>query len=376
MFGRRSPSVAEMLSEIQTETGAQASSPSPLGSTGLPGLDVQLLSTATKRTSPSSSLNRGDVLEIQGPAASGKTHLVYRLTMQCILPEKVFLSKEHIPSEVEIGGWEKSAIIMDTDGRWSAHRLKLLLIRRLEKALPSGLPELRQLIQDTVTQSLRRLHVFRIRSSASLAATLFQLPLYHSQRMSDEEIGLLSIDSISSFYWIDRHYLEQQRQGSSASNRKDSANPLGRILMALQEFRLSHGPVIVLTNWGLTSVSKPSDANDEDVTPSPFYRQHLHPFPAPLGIPSRILPNAHLMPPITHHITLILPSIDRIPLSVTSLQEALELTEQGSVGIRKRDIMGILRTVETGSTVNFTIDNLEESCPSRQCSKVERELVQ
>ncbi|KAL5495189.1 hypothetical protein ACEPAI_652 [Sanghuangporus weigelae] len=364
MFGRRSPSVAEMLSEIQTETGAQLMNSlmyqtSPLGSTGLPGLDVQLLSTTNIHASPSSSLNRGDVLEIQGPAASGKTHLVYRLTMQCILPEKVFHSKEHIPSEVEIGGWEKSAIVMDTDGRWSAHRLKLLLIRRLEKVLPSGHSELQQLIQDTVAQSLQRLHVFRIRSSASLAATLFHLPLYHSQRMIDEEIGLLSIDSISSFYWIDRYYLEQQRQGSS--DRKDSANPLGRILMALQEFRLSHGPVIVLTNWGLTPVSKPSDANDEGVTPTPFYRQHLHPFPAPFEIPSRILPNAHLMPPITHHITLTLPSIDQIPLSATSLQEALELTEQGSVGIRRRNIVGILRTVETGSTATFTVDNLEES---------------
>ncbi|OCB85682.1 hypothetical protein A7U60_g7333 [Sanghuangporus baumii] len=279
--------------------------------------------------------------------------------MQCILPEKVFLSKEHTPSEVEIGGWEKSAIIVDTDGRWTAHRLKLLLIRRLEKALPSGQPGLQQLIQDTVVQSLQRLHIFRIRSSASLAATLFHLPLYHSQRMTDEEIGLLSIDSISSFYWIDRYYLEQQRQGSS--DRKDSANPLGRVLMALQEIRLSHGPVIVLTNWGLTPVSKASGADNEAATPSPFYRQHLHPFPAPFEIPSRILPNAHLMPPITHHITLTPFSIDRIPLSVTNLQEALELTERGSVGIRRRDIMGILRTVETGSTATFTVDNLEES---------------
>lgn len=294
-------------------------------------------------------------MEIQGPAASGKTHLIYRFTIQCILPEKVPLSERYIPSEVEIGGWERAAIIMDTDGRWSVQRLRSLLTKRLERALPVAQPDSRHLIQQIVTESLRRVHIFRVKSSASLAATLLHLPVYHSQHMADEEIALLAIDSIGSFYWVDKYDLEQRQR---ASDRKEKENPLSRILIALQEFRLSYGPAIVLTNWGLTPLPKISDVEDKAQSQSPFYRQHLHPFPAPFENPPRTLPNAQLMPPITHHITLTLPPFHPFPLSMMNLQDALEESDRGSPKARG-SVTGILRIVETGTTAMFSIESFD-----------------
>ncbi|EJD03889.1 uncharacterized protein FOMMEDRAFT_167197 [Fomitiporia mediterranea MF3/22] len=351
MLPNNSPSVSQMLSEIKTETASQVSSPP--GSTGLPGLDIHLITGTNTGASPSSSLNRGDVIEIQGPAASGKTRLTYHFVIQCILPRQYHLPPGNVHTELDVGGWEKVAIIMDTDGRWNVQRLISLLIQRVEKSLLDDQIETRPIVSEIVSKSMQRLHIFRPKTSASLAATLFRLPSYHAEHLPTQEIALLVIDSISTFYWIDRYSVEQRH---GASDRKDIPNPLSRVLIALQEFRLSHSPVILLTNWGLSPASKSSvhgRLDEPSAVPSPFYRQHLHPFPAPFENPPRILPNAHLLPPITHHITLIQPSINNVASEATNLQEALDLAARW-VGT-KDEIMGLLRTVETGRIANFTV---------------------
>ncbi|KIJ45288.1 hypothetical protein M422DRAFT_90301, partial [Sphaerobolus stellatus SS14] len=217
---------------------------------------------------------RGDVIEIQGPAASGKTQFLYHLAACCVLPREVINASEHIHAEstVHIGGWDKSVVVLDCDGRWNIKRFHNILLTRLNMAFsrihpPSHRPD----ISSLALNSLKRLHIFHPTSSFQLVTTLLYLPKYHSEQMPDEEINLLFIDSISSFYWTDRWQAE-----SSSSKRR--VNPLAPVLRALQNFRISHGPVTILTNWGLHPFASEN--------PTPFFRQHLTaPFPAPLDDP-------------------------------------------------------------------------------------------
>ncbi|KAI5124624.1 hypothetical protein M0805_004234 [Coniferiporia weirii] len=366
MLPVKTSNAADVLDEIQSESASQLMNSvlyqlSPPGSTGLASLDAHLLFSTPQHASPTSALNRGDVIEIQGPAASGKTQLVYHLTMKCVLPQEITLvpvdGSVHQPYKVDVGGWCKAAAIINTDGRWNIQRLKSFLTRYLDRLLPTSHEEFRPSLQELVAESLQRVHVFCPVSSASLAATLLRLPAYHAECMPSLEIALLAVDSISAFYWLDRYALEQRRQ--SAIERKDVPSPLGRVLVALQEFRLSHGPVIVLTNWGLAPLYNDStgtnpvvsQTNSTGPVQTPFYRQHLHPFPAPFEVPPRILPSAHIFPPITHHITLSLPTNRGVPFGTTFSEEAIMMGKQ-RVAEEDGEITGFIRTVVEGSKIN------------------------
>ena len=346
-------------------------SASPPGSTGIPGLDAHLLSNASHhRPSSSSSLNRGDVLEIQGPAASGKTQLLYHLVMKCILPHEVFLTHSGDPSShlsrlIYIGGWEKAAIVMDSDGRWSMRRLQHLLLKRLEYLFPQNREKYEPQLEDLVSESLRRVHIFRPTSMFSLAATLLRLPTYLSERLPDYEMALLVIDSISAFYWVDRYNLEQQQRSSDKKD-KEISHPLGHVLMAIQELRLKYGQVTVMTNWGLIPAARSNATQTQEGTQevhastSPFYRQHLHPFPAPFELPARILTNAHLYPPISYHITLTPIPIPCIPSRIPTLEDAKEANTEREALLKKREKVGIIRRIEGGHTGTFTYRVLDD----------------
>jgi DNA-repair protein XRCC2 len=280
----------------------------------LPALDGHILGNRQIVVSVESSLARGDVIEIQGPAASGKSQLLYHLAASCILPKEVLIISTDVPDQrmVHLGGWCGSAIVFDCDGRWDTRRLHDMLLARLKVSFSkTQLPPLPHKSNSTISSialdALSRLHVFRPTSSFQLAATLLNLPKYHAEQMPDEEIRLLFVDSISSFYWADRWQAEY-----SGSKKTHRSNPLGHVLQYLQAFRRSHGPVIVLTNWGLNPLS----STTSPVSPTPFFKQHLSsPFPAPFDEPPRphLGHPTHL--PLNCHITLPFAFISQLQLN-------------------------------------------------------------
>ncbi|KAH9937145.1 uncharacterized protein B0H18DRAFT_188562 [Fomitopsis serialis] len=289
------PTADEMLAQVPTET-MQSFLTSlrhayPIGSTCILALDGHISSLDLQRPI---SLSRGDVLEIQGPAASGKSHLLYHLLATCILPSAY--------SSVEIRGWECAAVLFDTDGKFSVKRFSHLLLFRLSQILRdaknTSLPAIEdQALEDMVGQCLSRLHIFRPSSSAHLATTLMHLPDYHSTHPSlrSYEIGLLAIDSLSAFYWNDRFLGEQWRTTSGLTApgnaiSTEPVSPLRQVIVALQSVRVMRGPLTVLTNWGLNSLGRAVDVGEQQY---PLYKQHLHPFPSPFdaadadALPSR-----------------------------------------------------------------------------------------
>ncbi|KAI6044933.1 hypothetical protein EDC04DRAFT_177915 [Pisolithus marmoratus] len=142
-------------------------------------------------------IGRGDVVEIQGPASSGKTHLLYHLLLSCILPPAK--SSDHTSSSPANQG--TSAIIYDLDFSFDILQFRRLLVKRISCLFPTfGVAEHARLVQ----ASFRRLHIFRPRSQSQLAASLKYLASYHTSRMQENEIGFLAVDSISTFYWPER----------------------------------------------------------------------------------------------------------------------------------------------------------------------------
>lgn len=158
---------------------------------------------------------------------------------------------------VHLGGWQSSVVVLDCDARWKLSRLHGILITRLNMACgEENTPFID--ISAVALESLSRLHIFRPQSSIQLAATLENLPKYHMEKMPEEDIRFLFVDSISSFHWIDKWQLEP----SASKAPSFRLNPQKHILRCLQSFKLSHAPIIVLANWGLYPTSSdPSLAN-------------------------------------------------------------------------------------------------------------------
>ncbi|TFY71048.1 hypothetical protein EVG20_g1946 [Dentipellis fragilis] len=289
-----------MLSDIPSESlqnllAAARSSSLPLGPTGLPG----------------APLRRGDVIEIQGSASSGKTHLLYHLLVTCVIPSEPRL----------LNGWNKAAVVFDLDGTFDIRRFRQLVLSRItQQHSPYALDQTGAAA--VVSQSMRNLRVFRPSSSLQLVANLHSLPLYHASDLPSSEIALLVIDSVSAFYWQDRFSFEDLRPrqshlstgtrpamtdaGSGTPASLSATNIVYHILQALQKFQLSHVPVTVLSNWGLHPIRQ-HHANDRSAGPS--YGQHLHPFPAvdlhhPPISAWDILPTSDVRLNLTHQITL------------------------------------------------------------------------
>ena len=281
------------------------------------------------------------MIEIQGPPASGKTHLLYYLVMTAILPTE-FLG--HI-----IDGWERAAVIYDTDGTFDIQRLHQLLVSRVAHILPQDSAK------HLALAALKRVHVFRPTSSIQLATSLTCFPKYHIASILDEDVGLVAVDSVSSFYWPDRFTMEQLNSATAQHGTSHTPNSLQYILTALQKIRLSYGAVIVLTNWGLNSITKSSDHS----IPTTLYKQHMKPFPIMTLLTDPDRPDPILIPfseaslPLMHHITLPFVSIapDLLPADME-----VEETKCRPKIITKGEIIGIVRTRGSPRVGRFTFD--------------------
>lgn len=298
-----------------------------------------------------SSLSRGDVIEVQGPASSGKTHLLYHFVLLCIAPSRQM--------SIDFGGNGLAAVVYDTDASFDVTRLHQLLLTRLSLVLPYNIEMARRLTEE----SLRRLHVFRPTSLLQLATSLLHLPLYHKVSIPEHEIGLLAVDSMSAFYWTDRFIAEQMRNMPQREPHPSSVNPLQHVLTALGRLRLSHAPFIILTNWGLNLASRSSG-------PVTFYKQHLHPFPVcsenhdASALSSSMTGDLPPMPtplPLTHHITLSPVSIPPFAPE-TSLRDAVQQeVEYRRSMVQKGENTGLVRTTGMQEITRLTLCITPES---------------
>ncbi|KAG9314459.1 hypothetical protein JVU11DRAFT_5256 [Chiua virens] len=240
-----------------------------------------------------------------------------------------------------------AAVVYDTDASFDIRRFRHLLLSRTARLQPTLDP------QESVRRSLARLHLFRPTSLSQLAASIASLPAYHTSQMPNQEIAVLAIDSISSFYWPERFAAEQLR-GFTRGKVHTAAvlPPLHHVLSAIQSVRRSHGPLAILTNWALNSAPSGSES---------LYKQHLSPFPvldegiADLGAKAITNPDHSSSSPLrlAHHITLSFPLSETIS---APLDDALphEVSHEKAI-VGSRQICCLVRSAGNRDTVRFTI---------------------
>ncbi|KAG9013821.1 hypothetical protein FRB94_000801 [Tulasnella sp. JGI-2019a] len=378
------PTLASILDDVHCESALELVShiryaTDPPGSTFISTFDDHITSiTPAQFLSNESTLNRGDMIEIQGPAASGKTQLLQFFAMTCVLPNHLIVSCTAAPQEsaetiteeppssahVLLGGRAKCVAILDCDGRWCMQRLHAILSSYISSkftrvfAPDAATQEVPPLVfdpsvSDLVAESLSRIHIFRPTSSLSLAATLSSLPTYHRRNIPDDEILMVFIDSISAFYHADKWKTEQatfsenslRNSGKTQTTPRGAAEPssslspsafprvdtnaMTHVVNTIQSLRRSLGIITIITNRALITPEGSSVVNLNVDVSAPWFGQHLsYPYPS---IPKQ--PRAENTTPdaftITHHITLP-PTTYAVPqFSLgTTFAQALENSEE------------------------------------------------
>ena len=294
--------------------------------------DSPLLPTHIPSLNP---LIRGDVIEVQGPPASGKTHFLYYLIINSILP-------------LDLGGWDSIAVILDTEMTFDVLRFHQLLVARLRRLRPQVDDDT---VQSLARDALNRLHIFKPDSSSQLAVTIYHLPKCMADKIPDRRIGLVAIDSISAFYWPDR-YTAHQLQIASAGSEQSYNHPMSYVLKALSSLHLHYSPVIILTNWGLIPDPELTKSN-----PSvPMFKQHLSPFPGPFatGQSGSGPATSDDSFKITRHITLSLAPLPRFPIG-TELEVARMEETNRSRQLLKGEINGVTRYPGDAGNSTFTL---------------------
>ncbi|KAF7436929.1 hypothetical protein PC9H_003763 [Pleurotus ostreatus] len=258
--------------------------------------DTISTSSSAVDTSPSSTFRLGNVVEIQGPSASGKSHLVYHLVSHCIIPPEY--------EDCALGGWGKAAMVFDSDNTFSIARVKQILLKRLESRFATQ-PHLwtAEWRSDIVEKCLDHLHIFKPSSSIQLAATLRNLPAYHTDNLPHTDIGVLAVDSINAFYWMDRFIVEHPSSSGKAS--KATVNPFQHVISSLRALHAAYRPLILLTSWLIGPNQSSSNCTSDRQHPS-IYADPRHQLRSTTPMPSGT---------ITHRVTM---SVIPAPQPLTS----------------------------------------------------------
>ncbi|KAG9019309.1 hypothetical protein FRB90_004022 [Tulasnella sp. 427] len=375
-------SAMELLTRVRRQTD-------PPGATFITQLDSHIASANPDSLVGDSTLSHGDVIEIQGPAASGKTQLLHFFAMTCVLPPVASItctatSQETLASaessgssrDIALGGRGKAVMILDCDGRWSMLRLhriiESLLSVKFSEAFAdmqiqlSRIPNLTLLFTpspaDVAKQCLKRAHLFRPTSSMSLATTLLALPAYHKQKMPDQDMLMVFIDSISAFHHADKWAIEEANLASRAKSGANKTAPvpprtdlraMTHITNAIQALQRTHGVITLITNWALITPDGKSVNNYIYDNNRPFYGQHLlAPYPQP---PGQVHPHARQVVSVptnssfavTHHITLPGTEFAILPFPAgTSFADALQDEERRAV-VEDQRVTALVRTFRT-----------------------------
>ncbi|GAA6004909.1 hypothetical protein JCM11491_002275 [Sporobolomyces phaffii] len=243
-------------------------------STLVDGLDALLHGAAT-------GLHRGDVVEVQGVTASGKTHLLTKLAVNHVLPRRVHvrLGRDVVP--VPVGGHEHVVVWLDcTAAKFDVARLATLVRGHLVRAIteyrrPKGIgPPTEPELDSLVDECLARLHVFSPTSTLQLACTIQTLPEWYDKMAATrggggaEELGLVVVDGMTEFAWADQY--EREHEPGPAPVRP----PLQYFSSAIAHMRETLSPLIFISQWVLRPSHPHSTPSQQDL---PSYRPHFQP---------------------------------------------------------------------------------------------------
>ena len=206
-------------------------------------------------------------------------------------------------------------------------------------------------VDQKVTSTLQRIHIFRPLNSISMAATVATLHDYLQEAAPTDQCRLLIFDSISAFHWQDRQRMETAVaahraafittiDGESSPKPPAPVHAMKHLIQAIADFRALYAPVTIFSNWALQGSGLP------------FYAQHLAPpFPTSFyeGAPGlSFQPNDPINRPLelTHQLVLRSSDLQQMD-SRASLKDALgELGAQHRKQVAEnKHVVGHLRFV-------------------------------
>ncbi|ODN94210.1 hypothetical protein L198_05064 [Cryptococcus wingfieldii CBS 7118] len=263
-----------MLTGYQALMGIRYNT-SPPGPTFVPSLDAALLHL---RPHPgSSSLRRGDLVEIVGTSGSGKSSLITFLILITILSATL-----PAPLSTNLGGKEAQAMLFQPN----THRPILPLIRRAMeahiKACAPGVED--DMVNSVIKDSMSRLRIWTGKprwkdlalgiQSVLDETSPYTFPLSNSGHALD----LLAIDGLSDAYYLKRWSEEERgrRQQPHLTGKAVEMEDIGlrQVMEAIGAVRKELGSVVVMSAQSLR-VSR--DAQ-------PFHLPHLPPpYPSPFA---------------------------------------------------------------------------------------------
>ncbi|CAH1785704.1 unnamed protein product [Owenia fusiformis] len=236
-------------------------------------------------------LSQRQVIELFGGEGTGKTEMLMYLIVRCILPKTW--------NGLHIGGLGIGVVFLDTDYHFSILRLATILETHLTKAVQqnnamkcenntlkndtikfntnqenenlhdangdkitgitnqTGLTE--EQIETFVKSCFQRLHVIRCNTSTQLVVTVHSL---ESLLGNHPDIGVLMLDSVSAFYWIDRN--------SGGDNVATQENNQRHLVRALDKLINEYNLVLFATKQ-MIFVKRQKQDQDNDSTPGGYH---------------------------------------------------------------------------------------------------------
>ncbi|KAL5048612.1 hypothetical protein BDW71DRAFT_15353 [Aspergillus fruticulosus] len=144
------------------------------------------------------------VLEISSTcSAAGKSQVIYYLTALAVLPFEF--------NGVSLNGFNSAAVVIDSDGRFDAERLRtvargIVLDKLNNRVKPDT--DYHDSVEAMISASLQHIHIFRPQSSLALLATLQYLDAYlldlPRHASSNRGLQAIIIDSATAFFWQDK----------------------------------------------------------------------------------------------------------------------------------------------------------------------------
>ncbi|KAB8737521.1 hypothetical protein FH972_026480 [Carpinus fangiana] len=334
----------KILQRRPLDSAASDSISSPYPHLNFSPLDRLISQVQPPATNSADSRRRPPVIEITPTVSGGGgTHLVYCCVAAAVLPPRSHSSPfpapptsgidapedieqdESLPPSTAVCSWAGGrggvALVLDADSKFDVHRLVLVMhhLLSLEEPLPTAAEDLaaeqgiqrktfKELRDAVIQQALHHVHIFTPHSLTTLAATIAHFPTYlasllqltHPHHSSAARpLELVAIDSLSAFYWPQRHAAatslatdraaeDNSRDEAAAveeTNPKDQTkeveDPWSAFIKAIVTLHASHPSTpLIATTWPLMPLSTTGSR--------PTFRAHL-----PLAWQSRV--TAHIL---------------------------------------------------------------------------------
>ncbi|SCV70832.1 BQ2448_3594 [Microbotryum intermedium] len=353
------------MDPLTLSSGIRSTSALPLFSSVLSQVDHSIATTCVQGVDDllhlQGGVRRGDVIEIQGLACTGKTTLLLHLTMISILHRSIYHSSSG--KQIPIGGKQHQVCFIDcsAQNRFPFPRLVHLLTVHFKACLIAveTNPE-NGLIDQLIKEACSRLIVFRPKGLIELTATIKKVSNLFTcvdetdppQDDNDSDKGMstpfhlidrallghLMIDGMSEFGWS--HQLELEGKNLHPL---PAPTIMSHLISSIAELRTSLAPVIYITQWVFNPSLVPAYSKDR----LPLYKSHLEPpwprlttIPIPSNLKEALLGPDPLDPlsqphhperpsfPIHHHLTLHPPRKRKIKKGVP-FQEVWERRKEG-----------------------------------------------